>query len=68
MRCFSLFFPLAATAAGTGAAAFAAVGTADALDALLLGLIHIACCPAQDQSQQSNQNDIFHRYLSFWLV
>ena len=68
MRCFSLFFPLAATAARAGAAAFAAIRTADAFDTLLLGFIDISCGSAQDYSQQDNQNNIFHRYLAYQLV
>ena len=68
MRCFSLFFPLAAAAARTGATTFAAIRTTDAFDTLLLGFVDISCGSAQDYSQQGNQNNIFHRYLSFWLV
>ena len=65
MRCFSLFFPLAAAAARTGATTFAAVRTADAFDTFLFGFVNIPCCASQNESQQDNQNNIFHRYLAF---
>ena len=58
-------FPIAAAAAGTGAAALAAIGTADALDTLFLCLVNIARCAPKDQAQQRQKNYIFHKHLPF---
>ena len=65
---FLLLFGAATAAAASTAAGAAGGGTADALSAVFLLLDHIADGQAQDQSNNSNNNQIFHRITFFLSV
>ena len=60
-------FSAGTAAAGAMAAAFASFRTADTFDALFLCLVNIARCSAEDQSQNGQNDDVFH-IASFRLV